>query len=113
MAQAQTPGCSFPLAVEAHEEAERTAALLEAAPLERAELEHPSDREGGRANHPGMRIEPEPVMNEAVDLRISQKRNARERCPDHGIGGQKRSWDRMWAALLPAGMHDHVDHWHA
>ena len=39
VAQAQVPGCSYPLAIVTHEEAERAAALLETASLERAELE--------------------------------------------------------------------------
>lgn len=40
VAQAQVPGSSYPLAIVAHEEAERAAALLETASLEWAELEH-------------------------------------------------------------------------
>jgi hypothetical protein len=63
VAQAQMPGCSYPLAIEAHEETERTAALLETAPLERAELERIRDREGGCANDLGMGVQPEPVMH--------------------------------------------------
>src|SRR5439155_9241448 len=89
------------------------AALLEAASLERAELENTREREGGRANHPGMGVEPEPVMNEPVDLGISQKSHERERRPDEGIASQERSWYRMWASLLPTSMHDHIDHWYA
>src|SRR5436309_3308868 len=112
MVQAQVPGCSYPLAIGEHEEAERAAALLETASLERAELEHPRDREGGRANHPGMGVEPEPVMHERVDLSIPQKRHERERRPDDGIARQERSWYRIWASLLPTSMHDHRDHRH-
>src|SRR5260370_41397365 len=106
-AQAQPPGRPHPFAIVAHKEAERATALFETASVERAELEHPRDREGGRANHPGMGVEPDPVMNEPVDLGISQKRHERERRPDDGIARQKRCWDRMWASLLPTGMHDH------
>src|SRR2546429_7234305 len=104
MAQAQVPGCSYPLAIGAHEEAERAAALLETASLERAELEHTRDREGGRANDPGMGVQPEPVMNEPVDLGISQKSHECERRPDDGIASQERCCDRTSASLLPASM---------
>src|SRR2546429_2465375 len=113
MAQAQVPGCSYPLAIGAHEEAERTAALLETTPFERAELEHTRDREGGRANDPGMGVQPEPVMHEPVELAISHKSHERERRPDDGIASQERCWYRPCASLLPTSMHDHRDHRHA
>ncbi len=108
MAQPQPPGGSYPFAVGVPEEPERATALIEAACLERAELEHPCDREGGRANHPGMQGQPEPVAHEPVDLSISQKRKEGERCPDEGIASQERSWDRIWASLLPTSMYDHI-----
>src|SRR5260370_13244322 len=112
-AQAQPPGRPHPFAIVAHKEAERATALFETASLERAELEHPRDREGGRANHPGMGVEPEPVMHEPVDLSISQKRHQRERRPDNGIASQERSWYGTSASLLPTSMHDHTDRPHA
>ena len=99
---------SYPFAVGVPEEPERATALIEAACLERAELEHPCDREGGRTNHPGMQDQPESVTHEPVDLSISQKRKEGERCPDEGIASQERSWDRIWASLLPTSMHDHI-----
>src|SRR5258708_23341040 len=113
MAQPQPPGRSYPFAVGAHEESERATALLETASLERAELEHPRESEGGRANDPGMGVEPEPVMQEPMDLAISQKRHERECRPDNGIASQERSWDGIWASLLPTSMHDHRDPRHA
>ncbi len=88
VAEAQVPGCCYPLAIVVHAEAERAAALLETAPLERAELEHTCDREGGRANDPGMGVQPEAVMHEPVDLGISHKSHERERRPDDGIASQ-------------------------
>ena len=106
------PGGSYPLAIVAHVEAERAAALLETASLERAELEHTSDREGGRANDPGMGVQPEPVMNEPVDLGIAHKSHERERRPDEGIACQERCLYRSWMLLLSTGMHQHGDHRH-
>src|SRR6266568_3866598 len=97
VAEAQVPGGSYPLAIVAHVEAERAAALLETASLERAELEHTSDREGGRANDPGMGVQPEPVMNEPVDLGISHKSHDDQKPgpENRGLMGRRR-----WYPLL-------------
>src|SRR5690242_13676183 len=67
VAQPQAPGRSYPFTIVAHEETERAAALFETASLEWAELENTRESEGGRANDPGMGVEPEPVTNEPVD----------------------------------------------
>jgi len=113
VAQTQAPGCSYPLAIVVQEEAERAATLLETAPFERAELERTRECEGGRTNHPGMHVEPEPVIHQPVDPGISQKSTERERRPDDAIRNQERCRHRQRASLLPAGIHDHVDHRHA
>jgi hypothetical protein len=60
-----------------------------------------------------MQIEPEPVMEEPMNPRISQKSQERERRPDDGVCSQKRCRYITRALLQPNSVDDQVDHRHA
>ena len=72
-----------------HDEAERAAALLEAAGAERAELPQAGDREGGAHDQLGMGGQPRQGVHGGMDAAIEDPGREPEGAPDDQIAGQQ------------------------
>src|SRR5712692_2873180 len=112
MPYTQAPGWTHALAVVVYEEPEWRAAHVQAALLERTELEQAGDEERHRTDQPRMHCQPVPPGHEKMHQRVSKKGARGKRCPDCCIASQKREWNRDGTGLFAPSIHHQFDHGH-